>query len=97
MNHISEIFVHLNNMESGLHSLLFTLNEAEDKESRQPILQLCKKIRVIKALSEKPFLCVTGTQGAGKTRLIREFYGMDKELLEDNSGSPSSTPKALSN
>lgn len=49
------------------------------------LLAVLRKLMVIRELHSTSFVSVTGTQGAGKTRLLKEIYGLDG-WLDDNAG-----------
>lgn len=55
------------------------------QKQRSTLRMVLRKLMVIKELHTTSFISVTGTQGAGKTRLLKEIYGLDG-WLEDNAG-----------
>ena len=55
------------------------------QKQRTTLRTVLRKLMVIKELHSTSFISVTGTQGAGKTRLLKELYGLDG-WLEDNAG-----------
>ncbi|VVQ02731.1 hypothetical protein PS938_02651 [Pseudomonas fluorescens] len=52
---------------------------------REKIRTVLRKLLVIREMHSTYFICVGGTQGAGKTHLLRELYGLD-DWLQDNPG-----------
>lgn len=52
---------------------------------REKIRAVLRKLLVIREMHSTYFICVGGTQGAGKTHLLRELYGLD-DWLQDNPG-----------
>lgn len=66
-----------------------TLRLARDFERPQKQLTtlqtVLRKLMVIRELHTTWFVSVAGTQGAGKTRLMQELYGLDN-WLDDNAG-----------
>ncbi|PMX27526.1 MULTISPECIES: hypothetical protein [unclassified Pseudomonas] len=52
---------------------------------REKIRAVLRKLLVIREMHATYFICVGGTQGAGKTHLLRELYGLD-DWLQDNPG-----------
>lgn len=55
------------------------------QKQRSELRAVIRKLMVIRELHTNYFVSVMGTQGAGKTRLVREMYGLD-DWLEDNAG-----------
>lgn len=55
------------------------------KTEREKIRSVLRKLLVIREMHSTYFICVGGTQGAGKTHLLRELYGLD-DWLQDNPG-----------
>lgn len=55
------------------------------QKQRSTLRTVLRKLMVIKELHTTSFVSVTGTQGAGKTRLLKEIYGLDG-WLDDNAG-----------
>lgn len=55
------------------------------KEERASLRTVLRKLLVIREMHTTYFISVTGTQGAGKTRLMRELYDLG-DWLEDNAG-----------
>lgn len=53
---------------------------------RAEIINCIRKIRINRELGEYYYVAVAGGQSAGKTRLIRELYGLDETWLADNEG-----------
>ncbi|QCP47881.1 hypothetical protein FAZ95_00990 [Trinickia violacea] len=56
------------------------------KDVSDAIVDVIRKLRIARELNERYYIAVAGTQGAGKTRLIRELYGLDRTWLDDNEG-----------
>ncbi len=55
------------------------------QQQRSTLRSVLRKLMVIRELHSTSFVSVTGTQGAGKTRLLKEVYGLDG-WLDDNAG-----------
>lgn len=55
------------------------------QQQRSTLRSVLRKLMVIRELHSTSFVSVTGTQGAGKTRLLKEIYGLDG-WLDDNAG-----------
>lgn len=55
------------------------------QQQRSTLRSVLRKLMVIRELHSTSFVSVTGTQGAGKTRLLKEIYGLD-DWLDDNAG-----------
>lgn len=55
---------------------------------RATFKSVLRKLRITRELSSMYYICVAGSQSAGKTRLVRELYGLDDEheWLVDNQG-----------
>ncbi|WP_449428498.1 hypothetical protein [Rhodanobacter umsongensis] len=53
---------------------------------RAKIIDCIRKLRINRELGEHYYVAVAGGQSAGKTRLIRELYGLDPKWLPDNEG-----------
>lgn len=56
-------------------------NERSLKKSHNSILNGLRKIIIANEMSEKGIICISGLQGAGKTTLIKKFYGIDENIL----------------
>ncbi|EKS72428.1 hypothetical protein BURK_005287 [Burkholderia sp. SJ98] len=50
------------------------------------LVDVIRKLRILRELDERYYIAVAGSQGAGKTRLIRELYELDDTWLKDNEG-----------
>lgn len=68
-------------------------NELEDSKDaprqqklRARIIDCIRKLRINRELGEHYYVAVAGGQSAGKTRLVRELYGLDQKWLTDNEG-----------
>lgn len=66
-------------------TLALAANFKHTEKQRSTLRTVLRKLIVIKELHTTSFISVTGTQGAGKTRLIKELYGLDG-WLDDNAG-----------
>ncbi len=59
---------------------------SRNTETADAIVATLRKLRIARELSERYYVAVAGSQSAGKTRLIRELYGLDKTWLCDELG-----------
>ncbi|MGH8054889.1 MAG: hypothetical protein ACREP4_13325 [Stenotrophomonas sp.] len=77
-------------------TLANTLVAADFMEGRKPwkkdIIDTVRKLRLIRELNKKYYIAITGTQGAGKTRLLRALYDLDTTWLSDNPGRGEKVP-----
>ena len=55
-------------------------------EIKNKILSINRKLRITRGLANTKYIAISGTQGAGKTKLIREIYNLDNIWLPDNEG-----------
>lgn len=55
-------------------------------EIKNKILSINRKLRITRELANTKYIAISGTQGAGKTKLIREIYDLDNIWLPDNEG-----------
>lgn len=60
--------------------------DAQQLRVRDSIIHCVRKLRINRELGEYYYVAVAGGQSAGKTRIIRELYGLDGTWLEDNEG-----------
>lgn len=55
-------------------------------DSANAIIDVLRKLRIARELSDRYYIAVTGSQSAGKTRLMRELYNLGKDWLFDDQG-----------
>lgn len=55
-------------------------------DSANATIDVLRKLRIARELSDRYYIAVTGSQSAGKTRLMRELYNLDKDWLFDDQG-----------
>ncbi|KEZ07313.1 hypothetical protein GQ57_01600 [Burkholderia sp. MSh2] len=74
-------------MTSALVNLLKASDGVEvNHEVTTGLVNVVRKLRILHELNERYYIAVAGSQGAGKTRLIRELYELDDMWLQDNEG-----------
>lgn len=56
------------------------------KKSHENILRALRKIVIANEMSEKAIICISGLQGAGKSTLMKNFYGLGDEYFNINMG-----------
>ncbi|KXU92099.1 hypothetical protein CR51_31175 [Caballeronia megalochromosomata] len=59
---------------------------AADKAVAPAIMEVIRELQIVRELNERYYIAVAGSQGAGKTRLMRELYALDRTWLDDNEG-----------
>jgi len=76
----------IKDLERALTALLPVTAQLKTSPQRTAIVSLLRKLRIARELSSAYYVCVAGSQSAGKTRLVRELYGLDDSWLADNQG-----------
>lgn len=77
----------IKDMENALAGVLKISAELNTQNNPRPALvSIIRKLRIARELSSIYYICVAGSQSAGKTRLIRELYQLDEGWLADNQG-----------
>lgn len=76
----------IKDLERALTALLPVTAQLKTSPQRTAIVSLLRKLRIARELSSAYYVCVAGSQSAGKTRLVRELYGLDGTWLADNQG-----------
>jgi len=76
----------IKDLERALAALLSATAQLKSSPQRPAIISLIRKLRIARELSSAYYICVAGSQSAGKTRLLRELYALDDTLLADNQG-----------
>lgn len=76
----------IKNLECALAALLPITAQLKKSPQRHAIMSLLRKLRIARELSSAYYICVAGSQSAGKTRLVREIYDLDDTWLADNMG-----------
>lgn len=83
----------LERLETTLGQALVTADALGGKKPWVPaILSAMRKLRIMRELQGRDYIAITGTQGAGKTRLLRGLYDLDTTWLEDNPGRGEKVP-----
>lgn len=76
-------------LELATADVLDVVTELENRsEHRTKLKSILRKLRITRELSSMYYICIAGSQSAGKTRLVRELYELDDEheWLVDNQG-----------
>lgn len=60
------------------------IQEANDKTT--DLFPLLRKLSIASKLQDKRIICVSGLQGAGKTTLMKNFYGIDDDFMNVTEG-----------
>lgn len=83
----------LQNLENNCFELLNTTtgmisgtNEKSMRESHQKILGALRKIVIANEMMGKGIICISGLQGAGKSTLMKNFYGLSDEYFNIKTG-----------
>ncbi|MGJ3441422.1 hypothetical protein AAZU54_15695 [Pseudomonas sp. Je.1.5.c] len=77
----------IKDMENALAGVLKISAELKTRSNPRPALvSILRKLRIARELSSVYYICVAGSQSAGKTRLVRELYQLDEGWLADNQG-----------
>lgn len=77
----------IKDMENAVAGVLKVSAELRTRNNPRPALvSILRKLRIARELSSVYYICVAGSQSAGKTRLIRELYNLDEDWLSDNQG-----------
>ncbi|HCF1383045.1 TPA: hypothetical protein NH842_006118, partial [Pseudomonas aeruginosa] len=77
----------IKDMETAVAGVLKISAELKTRSNPRPALvSILRKLRIARELSSVYYICVAGSQSAGKTRLIRELYDLGEGWLADNQG-----------
>lgn len=77
----------IKDMENAVACLLKVTAELKTRSNPRPALvSILRKLRIARELASVYYICVAGSQSAGKTRLMRELYEIDEGWLADNQG-----------
>jgi len=77
----------IKDMENAVAGILKIAAELKTRSNPRPALvSILRKLRIARELSSVYYICVAGSQSAGKTRLVRELYQLDEGWLADNQG-----------
>lgn len=86
MENLSESSV-ISRLEFTLFNLMNSLVGLPNYiEIKNKILSINRKLRITRELSNTQYIAISGNQGAGKTKLIREIYDLDNLWIPDNEG-----------
>ncbi|WP_025809944.1 hypothetical protein [Pseudomonas chlororaphis] len=73
-------------LELALADVLVAGDFLTQKTYKSQLIDTVRKLRIARELADMYYIAVAGSQSAGKTRLIRELYGLDKTWLIDEQG-----------
>jgi hypothetical protein len=77
----------IKDLENALAGVLTISAELKTRGShRQALISILRKLRIARELASVYYICIAGSQSAGKTRLVRELYSLDESWLADNQG-----------
>ncbi len=77
----------IKDMETAVAGVLKISAELKTRSNPRPALvSILRKLRIARELSSVYYICVAGSQSAGKTRLVRELYELGEGWLADNQG-----------
>lgn len=77
----------IKDMEIAVAGVLKVTAELKTRNShRSALVSILRKLRIARELASVYYICVAGSQSAGKTRLVRELYQLDDGWLADNQG-----------
>ena len=78
---VSEVCMDLLSYVEKLHGDIALKDAAEDTKD---ILASVRKLFIASMMYERRLICMSGLQGAGKTTLMKNFYGLDDTYLNPN-------------
>ncbi|HCK0565133.1 TPA: hypothetical protein NII30_003631 [Pseudomonas aeruginosa] len=79
----------IKNLEHAVAGVLDVVAGLDSRSAHRTTLKsVLRKLRITRELSSLYYICVAGSQSAGKTRLVRELYELngEHEWLVDNQG-----------
>lgn len=79
----------IKNLEHAVAGVLDVVAGLDRRSAHRATLKsVLRKLRITRELSSLYYICVAGSQSAGKTRLVRELYNLngEDEWLVDNQG-----------
>lgn len=79
----------IKNLEHAVAGVLDVVAGLDSRSAHRATLKsVLRKLRITRELSSLYYICVAGSQSAGKTRLVRELYNLngEDEWLVDNQG-----------
>lgn len=79
----------IKNLEHAVAGVLDVVAGLDSRSAHRATLKsVLRKLRITRELSSLYYICVAGSQSAGKTRLVRELYNLngEHEWLVDNQG-----------
>src|SRR5690606_1480241 len=77
----------IKDLENAVAGVLKVSAELKTRSNPRPALvSILRKLRIARELSSVYYICVAGSQSAGKTRLIRELYDLGEGWHADNQG-----------
>lgn len=69
-----------------LSALCITDSFTNIEVEKDTILKNLRKLYISSVLEDKTVICIAGLQGAGKTTMMRNFYGLDEKYLPGTQG-----------
>lgn len=75
-----------------LHSLRGATEYLNDPVLTERIVTVTRRLTLTDVLSKQPVIAVAGSQGAGKTTLVKSLYGLDDTWLVGNEGRGERSP-----
>jgi hypothetical protein len=76
----------LGSLEKALSNVLYASDYLKKKSFTDKLINTVRKLRIAEELHQLYYVAIAGSQSAGKTRLIRELYGLNEDWLKDNEG-----------
>ena len=83
---VHEIMDHCLKVLSYTEYLREDVNTREAFDIAERTMKSLRKLSVASAVQNKRVICISGLQGAGKTTLMRNFYGLDDTYLNSTRG-----------
>ncbi len=75
-----------------LHNLRGAATFLNDSELIERLVTITRRLTLTAVLSQQPVIAVAGSQGAGKTTLVKSLYGLDDTWLAGNEGRGERSP-----
>lgn len=75
-----------------LHNLRSAITFLNDNDLIERLVTITRRLTLTNVLSQQPVIAVAGSQGAGKTTLVKSLYGLDDKWLSGNEGRGERSP-----
>lgn len=75
-----------------MHSLRGAATFLNDSALIERLVTVTRRLTLTNVLSRQPVIAVAGSQGAGKTTLVKTLYGLDDQWLSGNEGRGERSP-----